>query len=159
MLASMPSDCSRESSEWSSEVVWDFVEAFDEVELAATARFRCARNSFPGRHRLARTSRCGIHDGIRIGEQLRDIIGFRTIVFGSGKRNQALRSGFMTIADVKRRMTEGTRGEHLPSRTPPDLPQQPWLQANPYRHQASQCHRIVTAWAVRCQSQAVRPSI
>ena len=58
-------------------------------------------------------ARCGIHDGIRIGEQLRDIIGFRTIVFGSGKRNQALRSGFMTIADVKRRMTEGTRGEHL----------------------------------------------
>ena len=37
MLAIMPSDCSRESSEWSSEVVWDFVEAFDEVELAATA--------------------------------------------------------------------------------------------------------------------------
>ena len=113
MLASMPSDCSRESSEWSSEVVWDFVEAFDEVELAATAAISL-RAQF-----ISRTASVGaykplrIYDGIRIGEQLRDIIGFRTIVFGSGKRNQALRSGFMTIADVKRRMTEGTRGEHL----------------------------------------------
>ena len=47
-----------------------------------------------------------------MGEQLRDIIGFRTGIFSSREGNQPLRSCFMTIADIERRMSDGTCREN-----------------------------------------------